>query len=248
MTRIIDYFKYLLLSWLSKGKTLWNSILMYVISKVKPEEPENPTYVNAEKYQSMFEDSYSIDDVQVLEQIWNRIHSSVPTSFKLPHEESIKRLHSMRSDNFDSLFAKPSSFPELFVDPSIWNRISHSLPSEYVLPHPSFENITKPMRGTFYDQLFSRLSTTDPNIFVDNRVWEPITSRLPRGYSLPDPNADTIFNAVEHNTFHPMMPRERLNQELTDVEIQEKIINSLPKNYSIPNFSFFGHTKDSNHR
>jgi ribulose bisphosphate carboxylase small subunit len=246
MTRIIPYFKVLLLSWLAKGKLLWHKTLSLFKTKEIIEDIPKPVYVTSEKYRSLFESITTNEEFLVSEQVWDQIQSTLPQGYIIPNPKSMVQLNSMSSDSYNNLFSKPTSTPHIFVNTAIWNRITHSLPQSYILPNPIFEVLTKPMSGKYYDNLFSKAGGSENNVFVDNKVWEPIKNNLPEGYSLPNHISEILFKAMDGNTYHPLISKETLQPLIKDEEIKDKISNSLPKNYKIPNLSFIDLRKTNN--
>jgi hypothetical protein len=242
MTRIILYFKLLLLSWYSKGKslfqTIWDKIRTSFHSPKFIEDTPETSYIYSEKYHSLFKSIGTQDVVIVSEQVWDQIQQSLPQNYIMPNPVIMALFQSMSSDSYDNMFNNPSSIPHLFVDNKLWNDITHVLPQSYILPNPVFDKITKPMSDKYYETIFSKEIKTDKQVFVDNKLWEPIKNSLPKKYSLPNQHSDILFKAMDGNTHHPLMPKENSTTILTDEEIRRKILNDLPKNYKIPNLSF----------
>ena len=236
MKRLLLYIKLLLLSWFSKGKSLWQRIWSFYQTEDAFEESiPDSIYIGADKYNPLFEDEAVISNFLVSEQIWDKIYYSLPLGYLLPNGSSKDTLNTMRADSFDGLFSKPISTPSLFVDINIWNKISHTVSQVYKLPNPAFDSVIKPMKGSYYEHLFSQQAEeADKQTFVDNLIWEPIKKHLPKTYILPNPSSEIIFNAINGNTFHPLDLRESPLKELSNKEIESKILNSLPKNYKIP--------------
>ena len=242
MTRIILFFKLLLLSWYSKGKILlksfWVKIRNLFFSPKFIEDPPETSYINSEKYHSLFKSTGTKDVVIVSEQDWNQIQQSLPSGFIMPNPVILDLFQSMSSDSYDNLFNNPSSLPHLFVDTTLWNHITHALPQSYILPNPVFDKITAPMSDKYYENIFSKEIKTDKQIFVDNNIWEPIKNSLPKEYFLPNQNSDALFKAMDGNTHHSLMNKEKPTKILTDEEIRQEILKNLPNNYKIPNLLF----------
>ena len=246
MTRIILFFKLLLLSWYSKGKTLlksfWVKIRKLFFSPKFIEDPPETSYIFSEKYHSLFKSTGTKDVVIVSEQVWNQIQQSLPPDFIMPNPDNLELFQSMSSDSYDNLFNNPSSLPHLIVDTTLWNHITHALPQSYILPNPLFDKITAPMSDVYYDNIFSKEIKTDKQIFVDNNIWEPIKNSLPKEYFLPNQNSEALFTAIDGNTHHPFLTKENPTKILTDEEIKEEILKNLPNHYKIPNLLFFKHS------